>query len=452
MNIINHFFIGVIEVNRKKDSEIAMSSIGTRNWIIIVLLGLSGQIAWNVENSWFNTFVYDKITTNPGPIAWMTACSAIVATLTTIIMGTLSDKLRRRKPFILAGYVLWGISTVLFSTVAYIKVIGVAVFMAVLLDSIMTFFGSTANDSSFNAWTTDISDKTNRGKLSSVLSILPAIAAVIATSLSGILIDKMGYFVFFYALGAIVSVCGLIGGILIKDVHQIKNKRSKKENLLKQIISTFKIKTIKKNKELFLLFLSMALLMSAYNIHTPYEIIYINNFLKISKTLYGTIAIVPIIALVIFSILAGKLVDKGYSTILLITAVFFRFIGLLLFSYIRNIYFVAISMTIYYAALFIFIVVFTAWTKNLMPEEERGKYEGIRMIFNVALPMVIGPCIGSGLISKFGIKFIQNGVTSFIPTPILFKVAAFTSLTAIIPIIFIIKNKPSVNKEEALNV
>lgn len=428
-----------------------VSKIGTRNWIIIVLLGLSGQIAWNVENSWFNTFVFDKITTNPSPIAWMTACSAVVATLTTIIMGTLSDRLGRRKPFILFGYALWGISTILYPTVAYIKELGFAIFMVVVLDSVMTFFGSTANDSNFNAWTTDISDKSNRGKLSSVLSILPVIAAVIATTLSGKVIDKFGYFVFFYTLGAIVSVAGVIGGILLRDVPKTKENSHKEKALFRQIISNFKPEAINKNKELFLLFLSMALLMAAYNIHTPYEIIYINNYLHISKTLYGTMAIIPIIAVIIIAIAAGKMVDKGYSHQLLFVGICMRFAGLLAFSYIRNIYLLTISMTVYYGGLFLFIVAFTAWTKNLMPEESRGEFEGIRMIFNVAIPMVIGPCIGSALISKFGIAISKNGSTGFIPTPVIFKVAAFASLFALIPVIFIIKNNRELMHKEAFH-
>lgn len=435
----------------KNNNGGTISRIGARNWVIIILLGLSGQIAWNVENSWFNTFVFDKITTDPRPIAWMTACSAVVATLTTIIMGTLSDRIGRRKPFILAGYAFWGISTVLYPTVAYIKTTGTAVLMVVILDSVMTFFGSTANDSNFNAWTTDISDKSNRGKLSGVLSILPVIAAVIATTLSGKVIDKLGYFVFFYTLGAIVSVVGLIGGILLRDAPKSKDNAHKDKAFFKQIIGNFKPKAIKKNKELFLLFLSMALLMAAYNIHTPYEIIYINNYLHISKTLYGAIAVVPIIAVIIIAITAGKLVDKGYSHQLLLVGVFMRFAGLLAFSYIRNIYLLTLSMTIYYGGLFLFIVAFTAWTKNLMPEESRGEFEGIRMIFNVALPMVIGPCIGSVLISSFGIPFTQNGSAGFIPTPIIFKAAAFTSLLALIPIIFIVKNNKSFSHKEAVN-
>ena len=85
----------------------------------------AGQIAWAVENSWFNTFVFDTITPDPRPVAWMVAASAITATLTTLLMGTLSDRTRsrwgKRRPYILVGYLLWGLSTILFPTVAYIK-------------------------------------------------------------------------------------------------------------------------------------------------------------------------------------------------------------------------------------------------------------------------------------------------------------------------------------------
>jgi len=70
--------------------------ISTRAWIIMAALAVTGQIAWAVENSWFNTFVYDTITPDPRPVAWMTAASAITATLTTLLMGTLSDRTRSR--------------------------------------------------------------------------------------------------------------------------------------------------------------------------------------------------------------------------------------------------------------------------------------------------------------------------------------------------------------------
>ena len=136
---------------------------GKRNWAVIILLGLSGQIAWNVENSWFNTFVYDTITPDPKPIAVMVALSAVVATVTTLVIGTLSDRIGRRRPFIFAGYILWALSTIAFPMSGWARSAGTAVFMVILLDALMTFFGSTANDAAFNAWVTDITDNSDRG-------------------------------------------------------------------------------------------------------------------------------------------------------------------------------------------------------------------------------------------------------------------------------------------------
>ena len=71
-----------------------------RNILIVVILGVLGQIAWGLENSWFNTYTYDAITTETWPIALMNGASAVVATLTTFLIGTVSDRLGKRKPFI----------------------------------------------------------------------------------------------------------------------------------------------------------------------------------------------------------------------------------------------------------------------------------------------------------------------------------------------------------------
>ena len=195
--------------------------LSPRTWLIILLLGLSGQIAWGIENSWFNTFVYDTLTPDPRPVAWMVAVSAITATLTTLVMGTLSDRTRlrmgRRKPYILIGYILWGLTTALFPTVAYIQVLGVAVVMVVIMDALMTFFGSTANDAAFNAWTTDITTPANRGRVESVLQITVFLANIVAFVLAGMVIDQFGYFVFFYVLGGLVILAGTVAGLLLKE-------------------------------------------------------------------------------------------------------------------------------------------------------------------------------------------------------------------------------------------
>ena len=72
----------------------ASAPLTSRIWFVLTVLAITGQIAWAVENSWFNTFVYDMLTPDPRAVAWMVAGSAITATLTTLFMGTLSDRTR----------------------------------------------------------------------------------------------------------------------------------------------------------------------------------------------------------------------------------------------------------------------------------------------------------------------------------------------------------------------
>ncbi|MCX7030885.1 MAG: hypothetical protein NTU62_12320 [Spirochaetes bacterium] len=46
-----------------------VNQLGGGNWAAVVLLAFSGQLAWAVENQFFNTFLYDKITPDPRPIS-----------------------------------------------------------------------------------------------------------------------------------------------------------------------------------------------------------------------------------------------------------------------------------------------------------------------------------------------------------------------------------------------
>ena len=36
-----------------------------RLWSLVWGLGIAGQLCWNIENQWFNTFVYAKIAKDP---------------------------------------------------------------------------------------------------------------------------------------------------------------------------------------------------------------------------------------------------------------------------------------------------------------------------------------------------------------------------------------------------
>ena len=85
-------------------------ALGGRTWAAVLIFGLFGQIAWVIENMYFNVFLYNTISGDTAMIAAMVSASAVTATVTTLVMGALSDKLGKRKIFICGGYILWGIS------------------------------------------------------------------------------------------------------------------------------------------------------------------------------------------------------------------------------------------------------------------------------------------------------------------------------------------------------
>ena len=159
-------------------------------WFSLVLFSLVGQIAWVVENMYLNVFIYKMFNASAESISAMVSASAVAATVTTVLIGALSDKLGKRKLFISGGYILWGISILCFILIrtdiigalfpSVVSAASVGVSLVIALDVIMTFFGSSANDAAFNAWLTDSTDVTNRGSAEGINAMMPLVAILAA--------------------------------------------------------------------------------------------------------------------------------------------------------------------------------------------------------------------------------------------------------------------------------
>ena len=414
----------------------APTKLGTDRWTVIILLGLSGQIAWNVENSWFNTFVFDTITPDPKPIAAMVAVSAIVATITTLVMGTLSDRMGKRKPFIVIGYLLWALSTMAFPMAAWAKNVQLAIFLVIFLDAVMTFLGSTANDAAFNAWVTDITDSSNRGTVEGVMLILPIIAIMLGMGVSGLLIDVFGYYTFFLTLGFAVLIMGAVGAALLKESPSLTpQSMAKNKGLIAELFLVFSPQNIRQNSSLFLVLLTMTIFMTSQQIVIPYELIYLNNYLGISKTTAGILTTIIAPVTILLALPVGKLCDRGHGLTVLIIGLIIGSTGQLLFSMSTELWMLAVT-GIMKSMSFLTLIVMGAWIRNLMPANARGKFQGVRLIFFVMIPMIIGPSIGSWLIGNFGIATSLNGNQGFIPVPLIFQVSAALSLFSIVPIFY----------------
>lgn len=423
--------------------------ISPRAWFVMVALAITGQIAWAVENSWFNTFVYDTITPDPRPVAWMVAASAITATLTTLLMGTLSDRIRsrwgRRRPFILIGYILWGVSTVVFPTTAYIKTTSLAVIMVVIADSMMTFFGSTANDAAFNAWTADIAPSDQRGKVEGALNLSVFIAQIVAMVVAGMVIDSVGYFTFFYVLGGIVIVIGLVAGSLLQDAP-LPEANEHRLSFWQEFGTLFNLDTLRQNRELFILLIFIMITSIGMQVSFPYMIQYLNNYVGVSKSEFSIIGGAVMVGSALVAIPFGMLADRWNKRLMLTIALIVSSAGGILLSLVKTLPLLALTGFLWQGFAVGVSVASVAWLKDLLPEQNRGKFLGIRMIFWIAIPMVVGPWIGSMLIQSFGIPTTLNGQAGFIPVPVIFQVGSVISLLALIPLTFL----PSVKRHEEI--
>lgn len=414
-----------------------------RTWIAIIILGFLGSLAWGVENQFFNTFIYNTITPDPRPVSWMVAASAITATLASIFMGALSDRIRSRfgrKPFLLIGYIGWGITTAVFPTAALINTIGIAIFMAITFDCIMTFFGSSANDSVFHAYVADITTEKNRGKVMGVLEIVTWVALLIVYGGAGIIIDAMGYYAFFYMIGGLVFVLGLIASLLLQEPKPTHEKP--KGSYWSQIADTFRWATLKKQRDLLMLLISITLWGVAQNIFFPYLMIYINTYLEI-PTLQASLII---FCSILFGGIAtayplGLLADRWGRRNVALTAVIAEMVGLIAFSLARSVPMLILTGILWLAPISAWTIATGAWSKDLFPEDKRGQFGGYVILFSVALTMVPGPLLGSWLITTFGIPTILDGKAGFIPTSLIFQAGGIATLLAAIPLLRIGKQK-----------
>lgn len=80
------------------------NKLSSRFWLALTIFSLMGQVAWVVENMYFNVFIYKMFHASAADISAMVTASAVTATLTTVFMGALSDKVGKRKLFIRSAH------------------------------------------------------------------------------------------------------------------------------------------------------------------------------------------------------------------------------------------------------------------------------------------------------------------------------------------------------------
>ncbi len=451
-----------------------------RVWAGIILFMFMGSLAWNVENMYFNTFLNDCVynegtlgasLTLTDAVNIMVTLSAITAVVTTFIMGTLSEKMKNRKAFISFGYIAWGIITALFGfitkdNVANLlgldnkgEIITATAWVVIIMDMVMTFMGSTSNDSAFNAWVTDVTTPESRPKVETVFTFMGfismgAIMVVGSFAQSG----AISYSTFFLGLGAVVTVVGVIGIFLLDNPEKFNKQdgaTTPKTSYWADLFYGFRPSVVKKNSNLYLVLSSGCMFNCAFQVFFPYLFIYLGsvvipanegvNFLSAGVIVPAVIAIaVMAVGIVAFMKIAAKNKPKAFVPCAVLLAG-----GLLFLSTTKNIVGVIIGVAPTLIGYIVLTTQLAASVRDNIPQDKVGLFQGIRMIFLVLIPMVVGPTLGNIAAKNSNVVYIENGAEKVLPTEAMFLYAGIVALLFFIPMLtFLKKDKERALKEQ----
>ena len=387
------------------NASMSETKLGKRFWISMLVFGLMGQIAWVVENMYFNVFIYKMFHATAAEISAMVMASAVMAALTTIVMGALSDKVGRRKAFMSYGYMLWGVSIIVF---AYIR----NVMLTIVMDCVMTFFGSTANDAAYNAWLTDRGDSTNRGRIEGMNSMMPLISVlVVFGSFMGFDLGVHGSWVkIYYIIGGATFAIGLAGLFLIDEAKGLEKSR---ESMIQTLLYSFRPSVFKENILLYEILGLFAVFGISIQIFMPYLIIYYEQTLGIAN--YVIIMAPAIIAAAVLTALYGKTYDRKGFLFSMRPVVIMLCSGYVILYFFRSIVPVLIGSMLMLGGYLTGMSVFGAMIRDNIPENRSGQFQGVRIIGQVFVPGLIGPAIGAYVLRNAAVITNSDGTTSFLP-------------------------------------
>jgi len=435
---------------------------GRKFWTALVLFGLIGQVAWVVENMYLNVFIYKMFHASAANISLMVSASSVAATLTTVLIGALSDYVGKRKIFICGGYLVWGISILSFSLVrmdvlnplcgGVAEAAALGVSLVIILDCIMTFFGSAANDAAYNAWLTDAGDESNRGRIEGINAMMPLVAIlVVFGGFMGFNLDEASsWSVIFTVIGCVVLVIGGLGIFLIEEVpgkqgedsqyadavladtatitDSVARKSGKAEHFsyLQNVLYSFRIDTFRDNKLLYAIIGAFAVFGISINTYMPYLIVYYEKTLQMSN--YVMIFAPAIILAAAFTAVYGTLYDKLGFQMSVIPSMFILMTGYVILYFSRTTVPVFIGSLLMMCGYLSGMAVFGAKIREHIPESMAGRFQGVRIIGQVLIPGVVGPSIGAFVLRNAEMIENNDGTFSFLPNKNIWLAALVVAL------------------------
>ena len=425
--------------------------LSSRFWVALTLFSLVGQVAGVVENMYFNVFIYKMFRASAADISAMVGASSVAATVTTVLIGALSDRIGKRKLLICGGYLVWGVSILsfcllrvdvieaVFPMTANAMALGVS--LVIIMDCVMTFFGSSANDAAFNAWVTDSTDHTNRGAVEGINSMMPLISIlVVFGGFLGFDLNQSESWTWIFAIIGGVVICVGLAGLFLIDESKIEPPKT---GYFENLAYGFRPSTAKKNPQLYGMLIVFALFNISIQTYMPYLILYYEVSLGMAN--YVLIMAPAIILAAVVTAFWGKVYDKKGFKFAALAALAALNLGYIVLYLTRSTLPVFVGSLLMMSGYLSGMAVFGAYVRDFTPAGKSGQFQGLRIFSQVLIPGVIGPAIGAAVLSGAEQIVNSDGTPSFIPNANIFAAALAVGMVVTVCVLAVKSGRQSEN-------
>ena len=453
--------------------------LSIRLWIAILIFMFMGSSAGGIESIFMGLYLNGtlfKDGSHGSPITLtdtvnlIASLSAVVSGVAAFVMGAASERTKNRKKFISTGFIIWGIVALIFSAIneysvirlftfeRYSQVVTATALISVLFALVFAFLRSTTSDTAFSSWITDISTPQTSAKIETAFTVMGLVTTAIITVLvSNAQTGKMEFSSVFVIFGVLAIIIGVLGFWLIEEppLKTMVWEADEETSYLSDVFYGFKPSVVKENVNLYLILSSGCLFNCAFKVFYPYLFIYIGSVVIPANEGVNLLSAEVIIALItaLITVAVGVLlcmklypVNKALS---FIPSVACLIIGLFILSTTRNIVGFIVGFGPALLGYIIIMIQFGATVRDNIPKDKVGLFQGIRMIFLIFIPGVIGPTLGNIATKNSDVTYITNGVEKVLPTEAMFLYAAVVAMLIFIPMLLFLKKDREKAKKEA---
>ena len=207
--------------------------------------------------------------------------------------------------------------------------------------------------------------------------------------------------------------------------------------------------SVRANPRLYTLLVAWAVIGTSSQVFIPYLIIYLQRYLRIDG--YAIVLASVLVLAAVISVVGGRVIDRVGKLRAVLPAVGIMIAGLIGMFFARDMLTVIAFGTVMMGGFLLSTAALSASVRDQTPVDRVGMVQGLRMVFVVLIPMVIGPFVGALVIIGANETYEDLGVVKQVPTPWMFVAAAVIALFVVVPMLLVRRQRVAVDASAAVD-